>query len=94
MFNLKTPSANNFEIEIDYPQGTCLTLDVIPTVSGMMKTDYGYSFLSNTLKITQVYAKDTLSKILDNKFFDGNDTAQIFVKKIRTWNWCLRLSVF
>ena len=71
MFNLKAPSSNNFEIEIDYPQGTGLTLDVIPTVSGILKTDYSRSFLGDTLEITPVYADDTLSKILSNKFFDG-----------------------
>ena len=71
VFNLKAPSSNNFEIEIDYPQGTGLTLDVIPTVSGILKTDYSRSFLGDTLEITPVYADDTLSKILSNKFFDG-----------------------
>ena len=70
-FNVKAPSTNNFEIEINYPQGTGLTLDVIPTVSGVLKTDYSFSLSGNILEITPVYAKDTLKKILDNKFFDG-----------------------
>ena len=71
VFNVKAPSTNNFEIEINYPQGTGLTLDVIPTVSGSLKTDYSRSLAGNTLEITPVYDKDTLKKIFEDKFFEG-----------------------
>ena len=70
IFEINSPSTNNFEIAVDYPQGTGLTLDVIPTVSGQLAIDYQRLPLQTILKITPVYANNPESKILDDEFFD------------------------
>ena len=69
IFEIDSPSRNNFEFELNYPQGTGLTLDVIPTVEGTLQTAISPKFLINDiLEITPINAD---KKILADKFFDG-----------------------
>ncbi|MBR5913080.1 MAG: VWA domain-containing protein [Selenomonadaceae bacterium] len=69
IFEIDSPSTNNFEFEVDYPQGTGLTLDVIPTVPGELKTNTSTQFL--TKDILEITPMNSEKKILANKFFDG-----------------------
>ncbi len=69
IFEVNAPSTNNFEFEINYPQGTGLTLDVIPTVTGTLQTNTTTKFLvQDILEITPM---NDDKKILADKFFDG-----------------------
>lgn len=67
IFEIDNPPQNNFELEIDYPQGTGLTLDVIPTVEGTLQADTSTRFFKNILEITPIHDAE---KILADKYFD------------------------
>ena len=70
IFGLDAPNANTFELDIDYPQGTGLTLDVVAEVERILQNNLTTStFSPNVLEITPVY--NTQEKILDDDFFDG-----------------------
>ena len=71
IFEVNAPQRNQFEMSLNYPQGTGLTLDVIPTVNGALVANTTVNFLlKDFLEITPLYAQSE-SKILENKFFDG-----------------------
>ena len=72
IFNINTPTSTEFEIAADYPQGSGLTLDVVPTVAGTLQTKPGTKFLiKDILEITPVYANNPDTKILSDTFFEG-----------------------
>ena len=76
IFELNAPTTNKFEMTTNYPQGTGLTLDVIPTVNGILQTEISSSlFAENVLEITPVYRNNSDSKILADKFFDNKTVA-------------------
>lgn len=72
IFKFNAPNANGFEFNLNYPQGTGLTLDVVAEVNGRLQTELRTSFFSpNILEITPVYNDSAQEKILGNEFFDG-----------------------
>lgn len=72
IFELNAPKTNQFELRADFPQGTGLTLDVIPQVSGILQTDISAQiFSANILEVTPLYAKNPDAKIFGDKIFDG-----------------------
>lgn len=72
IFDINSPQSNKFEIDINYPQNSGLTLDVVPTVAGTLQTTSETKFLiKDILKITPVYKKHLDKKILGDKFFNG-----------------------
>ena len=81
VFDIKAPSTNKFEIAVDYPQGTGLTLDVTPTVAGNLQIDYTRLPFNNILEITPVYAKDSTAKIFADKFFDDKNISVLINDK-------------
>lgn len=71
IFKLDSPQTNNFEIELNYPQSTGLTLDVVAEVEGTLQTELRHSvFSENVLEITPVYDDGRQEKIFRNKYFD------------------------
>lgn len=71
IFEVNAPSRNQFEMALNYPKGTGLTLDVLPTVNGALVANTTVNFwLEDILEITPLYAQ-TDSKIFDNKYFEG-----------------------
>ena len=72
IFDIDSPQSSEFEIDINYPQNSGLTLDVVPTVAGTLQTTSATKFLiKDILKITPIYKEKLDSKILGNRFFDG-----------------------
>ena len=72
IFKFNAPNANGFEFNLNYPQGTGLTLDVVAEVNGRLQTGLRTSFFSpNILEITPVYNDSEQNKILNDEFFDG-----------------------
>ncbi len=72
IFDINSPATNSFKIDIDYPQGAGVALDVVPTVAGTLHTNSATKFLIyDILEITPVYKKALDTKILSNAFFDG-----------------------
>lgn len=72
VFDIKSPTTKNFEITVDFPQGTGLTLDVIPTVRGKLDIlGVRRIFLDDYLEITPVYENDPETKIFSNEHFEG-----------------------
>lgn len=72
VFTINAPSANNFEFDINYPQGTGLTLDVVAEVEGTLQTNLRTSIFSpNVLEITPVHNDSEEEKIFADEFFDG-----------------------
>ena len=72
IFKLNAPTANEFEFDINYPQGTGLTLDVVAEVEGTLQTNLQTSiFAKNILEITPVHGGTEQKKILADNFFDG-----------------------
>ena len=71
IFDINSPSSNQFEVDINYPQGAGLTLDVVPTVAGTLQTNSATEFLiHDILKITPVYKNSLDTKILSDNFFE------------------------
>lgn len=72
VFEITAPKTNQFELAVDYPQGTGLTVDVIPTVKGFLEADISTQIFSdNILEITPFYIQNHNAKIFDSKFFNG-----------------------
>ena len=72
IFDLNSPATNSFEMNIDFPQGAGVALDVVPTVSGALQTNSTTKFLIyDILEITPVYKKALDTKILSDTFFNG-----------------------
>lgn len=72
VFEFNAPNANGFEFDLNYPQGTGLTLDVVAEVNGRLQTELRTSFFSaNVLEITPVYNDSEQARILNDEFFDG-----------------------
>ena len=72
VFEITAPKTNQFELAVDYPQGTGLTVDVIPTVKGFLETDISTQIFSdNILEITPFYIQNHNAKIFDSQFFNG-----------------------
>lgn len=72
IFKFNAPNANAFEFNLNYPQGTGLTLDVVAEVNGRLQTGLRTLFFSpNILEITPVYNDSEQNKILNDEFFDG-----------------------
>ena len=72
VFEFNAPNANGFEFDLNYPQGTGLTLDVVAEVNGRLQTELRTSFFSaNVLEITPVYNDSAQKKILRDDFFNG-----------------------
>ncbi len=62
---------SKFELALNYPEGTGLTLDVVPTVKGHLETKIDSSLSDgNFLMITPLY-NDGDEKILSNEIFAG-----------------------
>lgn len=71
IFKLNAPNANIFEFNVNYPQGTGLTLDAVAEVEGSLQTNLTTSiFSANLLEIMPVYNDSEQKKILDDDFFD------------------------
>ena len=71
IFKLNTPNANEFEFDINYPQNTGLTLDVVAEVEGNLQTNLvTHIFSADILEITPVYNDSEQKKILADDFFD------------------------
>ena len=71
VFEVDAPLTNKFELSADFPQGTGLTLDVIPTISGRIEAEISTSiFGADILEVTPIY-KNSDAKIFEDKFFDG-----------------------
>lgn len=72
IFDVNSPATNSFEIDIDYPQGSGIALDVVAKVAGTFQTKQTTKFLiKDILEITPVYKNSPDSKILSDNFFDG-----------------------
>ena len=72
IFDLNSPANNEFEMDLDFPQGAGVSLDVVPTVSGALQTNSTTKFLiHDILEITPVYKKALDTKIFSDTFFDG-----------------------
>lgn len=72
IFDINSPKTNSFEIDIDYPKGAGVALDVVPTVAGTLQTNSTTKFLvKDILEITPVYQNELDIKILSDTFFDG-----------------------
>ena len=72
IFDVTSPSSNEFEFDINFPQGAGVALDVVPTVSGALQTNSTTKFLIyDILEITPVYKKALGIKIFSDTFFDG-----------------------
>ncbi len=72
IFDIKSPTTNQIEIAIDYPQGAGLALDVMPTVQGTLQTKHSTRYwIKEILEITPVYENSPDKKILSDKFFEG-----------------------
>lgn len=72
MFTIDEPTANVFELNTNYPQGTGLTLDVVAEVEGNVQTEVRTStFAPSVLEITPVHNDEAAEKIFANNFFDG-----------------------
>lgn len=72
IFELDAPNSNKFEIAVDYPQGTGLTIDALPTVKGFLEADISARLFSdNILEITPYYLQNHSAKIFDDRFFNG-----------------------
>ena len=66
------PGKTTLELELNYPEGTGLTLDVIPEVSGIMEADVSRSIFGGyNLDLTPVYSPDNPTRILSNRYFNG-----------------------
>ena len=71
VFEVNNPSTNKFNLLADFPEGTGLTLDVIPTVSGKIEAEISMSiFGKNILEVTPTY-KNSETKIFEDEFFYG-----------------------
>lgn len=71
-FKLNAPNANVFEFDINYPEGTGLTLDMVAEVEGTLQTSLTTSaFSPNILEITPIHNDAKQEKILGKDFFDG-----------------------
>ncbi len=71
IFKLNAPSANTFEFDVNYPQGTGLTLDAVAEVEGTLQTNLRTSVIAkNILEITPVYDDVSQEMIFDDDFFD------------------------
>lgn len=71
IFKLNAPTANVFEFDVNYPQGTGLTLDIVAEVEGILQTNLRTSVIAkNILEITPVYGGSEQEEILDDDFFD------------------------
>lgn len=71
-FEIKSPKTKNFEMTVEFPEGTGLTLDVIPTVRGKLDIQgVRRIFLDDFLEITPVYENDPETKIFSNEHFEG-----------------------
>ena len=71
VFELNTPKKNQFEMSLNYPKGTGLTLDVVPTVDGALETNTTVNFLlEDIFEITPSYTRFS-GKIFDNPYFEG-----------------------
>lgn len=74
VFNVAAPNSNKFSMAIDYPQGTGLTLDVIPTIKGTINAQVEQPlFTENILQITPMYKNLLDRKLLEDKFFEGKE---------------------
>ena len=71
IFDVISPTTNSFDIAIDFPQNSGLTLDVVPKVSGTLLTNSSTRFfIKDVLNITPVYSSSPDSKIFSDSFFD------------------------
>lgn len=72
IFTFDEPTADVFEFDTNYPQGTGLTLDAVVEVEGSLQTEVRTStFAPSVLEITPVHNDEAAEKIFANKFFDG-----------------------
>ncbi|MBR1728026.1 MAG: VWA domain-containing protein [Selenomonadaceae bacterium] len=71
VFEMKLPNSNHFEFEIDYPEGTGLTLDVIAEVVGELQVEAANTlFNGRELQIKAIHTGDSSNEIFSNKYFD------------------------
>ena len=71
IFEVNAPQRNQFEMSLNYPKGTGLTLDVVPTVEGDLNANATVNFLlEDIFEITPSYTRFS-GKIFDNPYFEG-----------------------
>ena len=69
IFEVNSPPTNEFSFDVNFPEGTGLTLDVLAQVEGNLQTSLTPElFAENVLEITPVHGDE---KILGDEFFDG-----------------------
>lgn len=72
IFKLNSPDTTDFEFNINYPEGTGLTLDAIAEVEGELQMNFVPAIFSdNVLEITPVCSENNEKKIFDDEYFNG-----------------------
>lgn len=71
IFEVDSPTTNEFSFDVNFPEGTGLTLDVLAEVEGNLQTSLSPQlFAGNVLEITPVHGDE---KILGDEFFNGKN---------------------
>ena len=72
IFDITLPESTHFEFEVDYPEGTGLTLDMIAETTGEIKADISRSLFGNdTLEVIPIHTGDSNKDILADEYFNG-----------------------
>ncbi|MBR1645459.1 MAG: VWA domain-containing protein [Selenomonadaceae bacterium] len=71
IFEVNSPTTDEFSFDMNFPEGTGLTLDVLAEIEGELQTNLmPQLFAENVLEITPVHGDE---KIFGNKFFDDKN---------------------
>ena len=71
IFEVDSPTTNEFSFDVNFPEGTGLTLDVLAEVEGNLQTSLSTQlFAENVLEITPVHGDE---KILGDEIFNGKN---------------------
>lgn len=71
IYETTSSQENNFEFNVNYPQGTGLTLDATADVEGILQAEISKSiFSADSLEITPVYKNNPSEKIFADSFFE------------------------
>lgn len=72
VFDVTLPDSTHFDFNVDYPEGTGLTLDMIAETTGEINADISSSlFGEDKLEITPVHIGDRNADIFADNYFNG-----------------------
>ena len=72
IFDVTLPETTHFDFNVDYPEGTGLTLDMIAETTGEIKTDISSSWIGDDkLEITPIHIGNFNTDIFADEYFNG-----------------------